>query len=118
MHPQRDLVLEDLTLDPTPEDLAQARQVFLKALVSEYDSRKRRERFFGREDFTDARKSLDLAHAVARLKPTVADLTGAGTWPRPLPEPLLAAARQNSELPAWLAALKLFQERSSEIADQ
>lgn len=46
-----------------------------------------------------------LAAAVARLSPTVADLGEPDTWPCAPTHELLAAARQNSSLSAWIAIL-------------
>jgi hypothetical protein len=48
-----------------------------------------------------------LEDAAIDLSPTVADLAGSDGWPFPPTPVLLAAARQNSKLSAWLAALPL-----------
>jgi hypothetical protein len=80
-------------LDPTEADLAQARQALLGLLATE----------------TDPQQAQLLAEAVAELNPTVADLSGSDSWPRPPSAVLLPAARENSELLAWLAALPLLQ---------
>jgi hypothetical protein len=47
-----------------------------------------------------------LAETTAALHPTIADLGDLDTWPVQPSPLLLAAARRNSELPAWLAALQ------------
>jgi hypothetical protein len=49
----------------------------------------------------------DLARAVARLHPTVTEFLGADGSPLTATPELLAVARQNSPLPAWLVALPL-----------
>ena len=76
-------------LDPTAEDRARAREALLGLLA--------------RED--DPSRAQQLAEASTGLSPTVADLVGSSTWPFPPTPALLAAVRQNSGLPAWLAAL-------------
>lgn len=77
-------------LAPSAEDLAEARPVLLSLLASTANP-------------LQARKLADAAAGL--LSPTVADLADSDTWPFPPPRALLAAARQNSGLPAWLAAL-------------
>ena len=76
-------------LDPAAEDLARAREALVRLLSHE----------------TDPERARWLAEAVAGLSPTVADLGGWDSWPFPPPAALLAAARHNSGLLAWLAAL-------------
>jgi hypothetical protein len=77
-------------LEPTLEDRAQARQVLFTLLANT----------------TDASIARGLAMAAATLNPTVADLGSSDRWPIPPTPELLAAVRQNSELTAWLAALR------------
>jgi hypothetical protein len=81
-----DLVEELARLDPTPEYLARAKDALLSLV---------------------ARRPDDpwAGTAVALLSPTIADFTGADTWPSRLDPSLLAALRKNSRLPAWLVAL-------------
>ncbi len=59
----------------------------------------------------------DLADAVAWLSPTVADLGGPDSWPFPPIRALLAAARQNSGLLAWLAVLPLLSRSARTAAE-
>ena len=70
---------------------ARAREALLGLLASE----------------TDPRMARVLGEAIAQLSPTAADLAGWDRWPLPPRPALLAAARQNSKLPAWLTALRL-----------
>ena len=56
-------------------------------------------------DAPDPRRARMLENTVTGLSPTVADLGGSDSWPIPLTPALLAAARQNSALPTWLAGL-------------
>jgi hypothetical protein len=78
-------------LDPSAEDQTRAREALLGLFTSE----------------TESWLAASVADAIARLSPTVSDLRNAGTWPLPSTPALLAAARHNSGLPAWLAALPL-----------
>jgi NACHT domain len=115
-------------LDPTEADLAQARQALLELLATETDPQQAQplaEAVVWWEpteaDLAQARQALlgrlatetkpwqaeYLAEAVAELNPTVADLYGSDSWPCPPGTVLLAAARENSELFAWLGALPL-----------
>jgi hypothetical protein len=81
-------------LDPTPEERARARQPLLALLASR----------------TEPWMARGLVDTVARLSPTVADLDGSDGWPSPPTSALLAAARQNSKLSTWLAALPTLSE--------
>jgi hypothetical protein len=75
----------------TAEDRARPREALLGLLARE----------------TDPGKAREVADVVAGLNPRVADLVGSDSWPFPPNPAMLAAARQNSGLPAWLAALLL-----------
>jgi hypothetical protein len=119
-------------LDPTPGDRARAREVLLTLLADRPDSHyasglvKEVVRLaVTAEDRVHARGALltllasapdpelakALMDAVAELGPTVDDLDGSDAWPHPLTPALLAAARPNSGLSAWLAALPLLSVR-------
>lgn len=76
-------------LAATEDEQAQTRPVLFKAL----------------RGATDGITSWKLAEAIARLNLTVADLTGSERWPRPIADELFPAARQNSGLSFWIAAL-------------
>jgi hypothetical protein len=89
------------TLDPASEARTRAQETLLSLL----------------KDETDPRGAKDLADAVSMLSPTVADLSGSETWPFPPTPGLLAAARRNSGLPAWLAALPLLSRSAHTAAD-
>ena len=78
-------------LDPSAEERAQARQALLAHLSRE----------------TDPGNARWLTAMVAGLSPTVADLDGSESWPRPLTHELLAAVRQHSTLSDWLSALPM-----------
>jgi hypothetical protein len=85
----RDLVEAVTGLDPTVEEQARARQSLLTLLASE----------------TDPGWARDWIDTIAQLSPTIADLDSSGSWVSPPTPALLAAARQNSRLSTWLAAL-------------
>jgi hypothetical protein len=72
-------------LRPTPEDKRQARHALLKLMNDDADG------------FLDA--------ALVHLDPTVHDLGPWHSWAVPPTTQLLIAARRNSPLPVWLAAL-------------
>jgi hypothetical protein len=76
-------------LDPTAEDQAAARQALLAILAAE----------------KEPHLALALSKALAGLGVTVADLDGCEGWPLGPGAMLLAAARRNSGLTEWLAAL-------------
>jgi hypothetical protein len=82
-------------MDPTAEDRSQALEVLLGLLARQ----------------TDPRQASTLADATASLSLTVADLGGSDTWPFPPTPALLAAARRNSELSAWLTFSNTFSVR-------
>jgi hypothetical protein len=88
-------------LDPASETRTRARETLLSLL----------------KDETDPTRAGVLADAVSKLSPTVADLSGSETWPFPPTPGLLAAARRNSGLPAWLAALPLLSRSAHTAAD-
>jgi hypothetical protein len=88
-------------LDPTAEDRAKDKEALLGPLASQ----------------TDPKMAHEQADAIVGLNPTVADLEGSDTWPVPPSPALLAAARRNSELPAWLAALRQFSDSSGTAAE-
>ncbi len=87
-------------LDPTAEERRQAREALLRLLARQ----------------TDSRSAEELAGGVARLDPTVQDLRTWRTWAVQPTAELLAAARRNSALTSWLAALPLVTSRSSPLA--
>jgi hypothetical protein len=78
-------------LDPSEDDRARVRQALLRLLAGGIHPS----------------ASWQLERTIAGLGPTVAELGGSETWPSPPTLELLAAARQNSSLSAWLAALPL-----------
>ena len=78
----------------TERERARARKVLLGLLTHE----------------TKPGAAEQLAAAVARLSPTVAHLGEPGTWPCAPTRELLAATRQNSRLPAWIAILPQLHE--------
>jgi hypothetical protein len=78
-------------LDPTTQQLARARRALQALLTSQ----------------TNVNGARMLANAIAELTPTVADLDGSSAWQFPPTPALMAAARRNSPLPAWIAALPL-----------
>lgn len=84
-------------LDPTAEDKARVKETLLALLAIE----------------TDPRTAPWLADVVAELNPTVTELRGSDTWAFPPTSALLAAARQHSGLPTWLAALPLLRVQHS-----
>jgi hypothetical protein len=85
----------------TAEDRARAREALLRLLARE----------------TDPGKAREVADVVAGLNPRVADLVGSDSWPFPPNPAMLAAARQNSGLPAWLAALPLLSRSALTAAE-
>ena len=76
-------------LDPTAEDRARARKALFAMLAHE----------------DNPAGAQQLADICAKLSPTAADLVDSSTWQFPPTSTLLAAARQNSELYTWVAAL-------------
>jgi hypothetical protein len=86
----RDLADTIAQLNPAPGDLTKAKEALLGLLAHE----------------TDHEMAQKLAETTAALHPTIADLGDLDTWPVQPSPLLLAAARRNSELPAWLAALQ------------
>ena len=88
-------------LDPASEARTRVRETLLSLL----------------KDETNPMTAESLADAVSKLSPTVADLSGSETWPFPPTPGLLAAARRNSGLPAWLAALPLLSRSAHTAAD-
>jgi hypothetical protein len=120
----------------TPEDRAQARETLLRLLAHPADPATARaladtlagldppavERAQAREALlgllareTDPQMARELADALAVLNPSVADLGGSDCWRIPPTVALLAAARHNSRLSDWLAAVPLL-SRSARIA--
>jgi hypothetical protein len=97
----RDLTDTIARLDPAAGDLAKAKEALLGLLARE----------------TNQEMAQMLAETTARLSPTIADLGGLDTWPVQPSPVLLAAARRNSQLSAWLAALQLF-SNFSDIAGE
>jgi NACHT domain len=87
------------------EDLAAA--ALRLAITSEERARTRRALFALRAGATSSHRASGLTRVVAGLNPTIADLGGSGGWPYPPTQELLAAARQNTGLSAWLADLPL-----------
>jgi hypothetical protein len=120
-----------IQLDPTPMDTHQAFDALLEFLVVQADRRKIDKRkaselvggvvrlattaeyrlrardallgLLARE--TDGQVAAQLMGGVVQLDPTTSDLSSWHSWPIPPTDSLLAAVRQNSALPAWLAAL-------------
>jgi hypothetical protein len=76
-------------LDPAPDEQRQARDIVLGQLCRA----------------TDSYHAHWLAHALIPLDPTVADLGSQRNWKIRPDDALLAAARRNSTLDDWLAAL-------------
>ena len=97
----RDLTDTIAQLNPAPGDLTKAKEALLGLLAHE----------------TDHEMAQKLAETTAALHPTIADLGDLDTWPVQPSPLLLAAARRNSELPAWLAALQLFSNFSGIAAE-
>jgi hypothetical protein len=83
--------------DLTAEDKRQAREALLGLLAQESDSS----------------VAQDLVSCVSLFDPTVHDLSSWRTWAVPPTAELLAAARRNSVLDEWLAALSSFRPLSS-----
>ena len=79
-----------IRLSPTAENENQARSALIRLISLHGPSR--------------------LASILTQLHPTVADLKAWHTWPEPakLPTTLLAAARRNSSLTAWVDALSTY----------
>ena len=75
----------------TAEERAQVREALIAVLARE------------REQFWASR----LMEIITRLDPKASDLEGSRTWIVPPNSDLMAAARKNSTLPAWLATLRL-----------
>jgi len=134
----RELATAVAGLDPTAQDLARARKALLGLLVDMTDPGTARELADAvagldpaAEDRARTREALlglltgdisvwiarELAEAVALLSPTVADLGNSDSWPSPPTPALLAAARQNSGLAAWLAALPLLSRSARAAAE-
>jgi hypothetical protein len=76
---------------PGPQDRARARKALLGLLAAE----------------TNDLWPVLITQSVVGLNPTVADLAGSDSWPLAPTPALLAAARRNSALHAWVAALPL-----------
>jgi NACHT domain len=57
---------------------------------------------------TNAGTAGNLLKTLGKLSPTISDLADCGSWPYRPTQALLSAARHNSELSAWIAALPLF----------
>jgi hypothetical protein len=77
-------------LCPTDADLARARSVVLEQLSRWEDD-----------------PSRAWVQAVSRLNLTVSDLEGSAGWPVPPSSELMAVARSNSTIAAWLSSLRL-----------
>jgi hypothetical protein len=76
-------------LAPAAEDLARARTALVRLLIIAIRP-------------VIAQRVADV---LVRLSPTVSDLYGSDGWPFPPTTAVLAAARRNSEISAWLGAL-------------
>ena len=77
-------------LDPTEDDQARARATLLNLL-----SRSR-----------DSWRTQECLQAVSRLNLTVSDLEGSDAWLVPPGSELMAVARNNSTITAWLSSLR------------
>jgi NACHT domain len=85
------LVEQLLSLDPSAEDKHKIREVLLLLMAST----------------TDTSQAGYLALSLGHLNVTASDLSRCQNWATSPPRALLAAARQNSKLDDWLAALPM-----------
>jgi hypothetical protein len=131
--PWKALMLVDglVWLDPAADERAQAREALLRLLTAQVDvgvvdrlapavvrlAVTEQEKTQAKDALlrllavqADGSAAAGAAAAIALLKPTVSDLLGSGNWLCPPTPPLLAAARRNTTLPAWIAALPLLRD--------